>query len=45
MGTDPLDTFNANAENGALAANLALLSVDCHGLVLQDGSVAEFGPG
>lgn len=44
LGTDPLDTYTASNPHGTGAANLCLVSADCHCLVEGPGTVNEYGP-
>jgi hypothetical protein len=42
LGADPLDTYDSDAFNGVVAANLAFISADCHAQLKQTGSLFEF---
>ena len=44
LGTNGADTYTTAKATGTAAANLAILSVDCHYQSGKEGSVSEFGP-
>lgn len=41
LGTNALDTYDSDSESGTAAANLALVSVDCHARRIRTGSKYE----
>jgi hypothetical protein len=42
LTTDPADTYETASQYGTAAANLALLSVDCHAQVRTAGTITEY---